>query len=391
MYEKLINKLSGLVIFDNLRHDPAISSLADFFKFSDTGDTASASKAYADFARAMIISGGDISEHIMHLISTDDNIFVRKYFGGDTGTLESQLRYELEFLYELSHSIPAKPIDGVRFPDIKASHIYYRDEYPKMLPDISKRGMGIWAKSAMFRIDGDGGFIPVDTDKTVRLSELVGYERERRRIIDNTKALLEGHAAANALLYGDAGTGKSTTVKAVAMEYASEGLRLIELDKSRVALIPEILKKIAGEPLKFIIFIDDLTLSPDSGELSVLKTVLEGGAGTDRSNSVIYVTSNHRHLVKENAADRAGEVNVRDNIESIHGLSARFALSVTFLSPDRELYLSIVRELAEKHGIEVTDALLSKAEAFSVRRNGRTPRCAKQFVELTLSGVDPIK
>lgn len=391
MYKNIINKLYGLVIFNNLKTDPVISLLAKYFEYSDSGNTASAAEAYADFARLLLSANGDFSEYIYRLIMTDDNIYVRKYFDSNEESLKPQLRYELEYLYELAHSIPKDPVNGVRFPAITASHIYYRDEYPKFLPDAAKRGVGIFARSSAFRIDDNGDFIPVLSNSVQSLSELVGYERERRRIIDNTKALISGTPAANALLYGDAGTGKSTTVKAVAAEFAAEGLRLIELGKSQLSMIPMILEKIAREPLKFIIFIDDLSLSPDSAELSILKTVLEGGTGTERSNSVIYVTSNHRHLVKETAADRSDEVNVQDNLQSVLGLSARFALSITFLRPDKELYLNIVRELAEKKGIEVTDALLSRAETFAVRRNGRTPRCAGQYVELIAAGVDPIK
>ncbi len=391
MNKTILSKLYGLVIFENLKRDPVISALAGYFRCADSADREGAAAAFADFARLMIGESGDLSEYIYRFIMTDDNIYIRRYFEGSADSLDPQLRYELDFLYELAHSIPKDPVAGVRYPEIRASHIYYRDEYPKLLPDAAKRGVGIFAKSDVFRIDGNGDFIPVTSDKTQRLSELVGYERERRRIIDNTLALMNGIPAANVLLYGDAGTGKSTTVKAVAAEYATDGLRLIELDKGKLHMIPSILERISREPLKFIIFIDDLTLSPDCAELSTLKTVLEGGSGTHRSNSVIYVTSNHRHLVKENAADRTGEVNVQDNLQSVHGLSARFAITVTFLSPDRELYLDIVKRLAEEKGIAVTPELLSRAEAFSVRRSGRTPRCAKQYVELIAAGVDPIK
>ena len=389
--ENLMKKLAGLVIFSSMKSDPAVTALTDYFKYSGANDPCAAAEKYADFTRTVISAGGDFSEYLCRLILTDDNVFIRKYFAGDCDALMSQLKYELDVLYTLAHSLPVDPVEDVVFPKIKASHISFREEYLKALPDAAKRGVGVFSKSYMFKLDSKGEFVPVNAYKTQRLSGLVGYDRERRRIVENTESLMAGKPSANALLYGDAGTGKSTTVKAIAAEFANEGLRLIELDTAQISAIPDIIKMISQEPLKFILFIDDLTVSPDSPELSTLKTVLEGGAGTDRSNCVIYVTSNHRHLVKENAADRSGEVNVRDNLQSVLGLSARFGLAVTFLAPDKLLYLDIVKSLAKDHGVEITDNLLTDAEAFAIRRSGRTPRLAKQFVELIAAGIDPIK
>lgn len=390
-YDNLLVKLAGLVIFKGIKNDPAITALVDYFKHHDANDSLLAAEKYADFAGAVISAGGDFSEYLYRLILSDDNVFIRKYFDGNADSLADQLKYELDVLYTLAHSLPADPVEGAVFPNIAESHINFREEYLKALPDAAKRGVGVFSGSYMFKLDSTGEFVPVKAVKTQRLSELVGYNRERRRIVENTEALMAGKPSANALLYGDAGTGKSTTVKAIAAEFANEGLRLIELDIAQISMIPELIKRISREPLKFILFIDDLTVSPDSPELSTLKTVLEGGAGTDRSNCVIYVTSNHRHLVKENAADRSGEVNVRDNMQSVLGLSARFGLAVTFLAPDKMLYLDIVKALAADHGVDVTDKLLADAEAFAIRRSGRTPRLAKQYVELIAAGIDPIK
>ena len=391
MYEDIRAKLAGLVIFKNIGCDCALEHLDMYFRGVDENCVELAAAEYAEFVSAVLSCSQNFSEYLYRRIMSDDNIFIRKYFSGNADFLAEQLRYELDFLRELADSLPDDPVSGVRFPAVAGDDIDYCTEYMKALPDAHKRGVGIFAESAMFRVDDNGELIPVKTADTQNLSDLIGYERERRRIVENTAVLMEGKVAANALLYGDAGTGKSSTVKAIVAKFAADGLRLIELQPHQVSLIPGILEAVKDEPLKFIIFIDDLTLAPDSAELTTLKTVLEGGAGTDRTNSVIYVTSNHRHLVKETAADRAGEVNVQDNLQSVHGLSARFGLTVTFLVPDRELYLSIVRNLAEERGLDVTDALLSGAEAFAIRRNGRTPRCAKQYIQLVASGIDPIR
>lgn len=390
MYSEILKRLAGLVIFDNLKKDPAIDALTEYFK-AYPHDAGAAAEHYSRFVREIIPSGGDLSEYLYRLLIFDDNIYVRMHLKGQSEALEAQLKYELSAIGELISCLPQEPVVGLTFPSISASQIDLAEEYLKALPDIRKRGVGVFASSYMFRVGADGEFIPVRCDGVAALSDLIGYERERSRILGNTRALLDGKHAANILLYGDAGTGKSSTVKAIARELYPDGLRLIQLERDQVSMLPTVLERISEEPLKFIIFIDDLTVSPSSAELCTLKTVLEGGAGTDRGNSVVYVTSNHRQLVKESISDRSDGLHVRDDLQGVAGLSARFGLTVTFLAPDKRLYLEIVEELAKKHGIPITDALLTDAEAYASRRGGQTPRCARQFIELTSSGIDPIR
>lgn len=390
MYSEILKRLAGFVIFDNLKKAPAIEALTEYFK-AYPHDAEAAAEHYSDFVREIISGGGDFSEYLYRLLIFDDNIFVRLYLKGQSEILEAQLKYELGTVSKLISSLPDEPISGLTYPKITVSRIDLTDEYLKALPDIYRRGVGIFSRSYMFRISNSGDFIPVKCHGISGLTDLIGYERERSRILNNTKALLDGKRAANILLYGDAGTGKSTTVKAITRELAPGGLRLIQLEHDQVSMLPSVLERISDEPLKFIIFIDDLTVLPGSEELGTLKTVLEGGAGTDRSNSVVYVTSNHRQLVKENISDRSDELHSRDNMQGVSGLSARFGLTVTFLAPDKRLYLEIVEGLAKKHGIPITDGLLTDAEAYAVRRGGQTPRCAKQFIELTASGINPVR
>ena len=188
------------------------------------------------------------------------------------------------------------------------------------------------------------------------------------------------------LLYGDAGTGKSSTVKAVVNEYKDEGLRLVELNKSQLPELPDVIEKIAKNPLKFIIFIDDVSFSSDDDNFSSLKAVLEGSATAKTSNIAIYATSNRRHLVKEKFSDREGDdMHVADTREELISLSERFGLKVAFLKPDKENYLKIVENLAKENGIEVTDELLMGAEAFALRRNGRSGRAAKHYIQSVLA------
>lgn len=394
MFEDIRKKISGMVIFSSIKNDPAVSSLCEYFRLCDTDDMIGAAESYGEFVRYILIShcDGDFSEYLYRTLLTDDNIYVRCYFAGNTSLLDEQLIYELRLLTDLANNLPDEPIKGVVFPKILSSDIDLAEEYIKALPDAARRGVGLFGKASMFRVSDDGIPVPVKLYDMQRMSDLVGYERERRRVVENTKSLILGKPASNVLLYGDAGTGKSSTVKAILNEFAADGLRLIEFSTDQVHLIPDVLEMISAEPLKFIIFIDDLTLTADSPDLTSLKNVLEGGSVTRCKNAVIYVTSNHRHLVRQSTVDRNGDdVSIRDTLQGITGLSARFGITVTYLCPDKETYLNIVRHLMDEKNIPVTEDILSSAEAFAVRRGGRTPRCAKQFCDLVASGIDPIK
>ncbi len=212
-----------------------------------------------------------------------------------------------------------------------------------------KTGYGIWAKYHVFIIK-NGDIVPVKYPDTQKLSDFSGYERERSEVIDNTKALLKGEPCNNVLLYGDAGSGKSSTVKAIANEFKDDGLRLIEVKKNQLYSLPDIMDRISGNPLKFIIFIDDLSFTKNDEDFGALKAILEGSVNGRAKNIAIYATSNRRHLVKESFADRDGDdVHIQDTMQELTSLSARFGLQITFSRPDKNLYSGIVVELAKKN------------------------------------------
>ena len=181
------------------------------------------------------------------------------------------------------------------------------------------------------------------------------------------------------LLYGDAGTGKSSTVKAIANEFAPDGLRLIEVKKNQLYQIPALMDELAKNPLKFILFIDDLSFASNDDNFAALKAILEGGVGGRSHNVAVYATSNRRHLVKETMADRSGdELHAMDTRQELMSLSARFGLTVTFQQPDK----------AKQYNVQMpSDQLFIKGAAFALRAGGRSPRVAKQFVELLAAGV----
>ena len=218
------------------------------------------------------------------------------------------------------------------------------------------------------------------------MGTFIGYELERKKVVENTVAFLEGRPAANTLLCGDAGTGKSSTVKAVVNEFFEQGLRLIELRKDQLGCIPRVMGQIRDNPLKFVIFIDDLSFNQNDDNFSMLKAALEGSAAARADNAVIYATSNRRHIIKENFSDRDGDdVHRNDTLQETLSLSERFGLVVSFSKPDKKLYLEIVKKLAERHGVKKEEkALEIEAEAFALKRGSRSARCAEQFIDSAL-------
>lgn len=209
---------------------------------------------------------------------------------------------------------------------------------------------------------------------------MIGYEEERKIVIENTEAFLKGFPANNVLLYGDKGTGKSSTVKALLNEFYKEGLRLIEINKNDIKDLSYILDIIKDRGMKFILFFDDLSFDESEADYKELKSVLEGGVEVLPSNIVIYATSNRRHIVTENIEDN--ELHNTDAREEKLSLSDRFGITITFVTPSQEEYLKIVKGLAQKHNIEIEWNLLKeKALQWAIWHNGRSPRSAKQFID----------
>jgi predicted AAA+ superfamily ATPase len=258
--------------------------------------------------------------------------------------------------------------------------------YKKRLKGIEKYGYGIFSSQVMFRLTDDRKIEPiVSADKTA-MDKFIGYEEERGQVIENTRAFVQGRPSANVLLCGDAGTGKSSTVKAVANAFFNEGVRLIELRKDQLSLLPSVMANISGNPLKFIIFIDDLAFNRSDDNFSMLKAALEGSASAKADNAVIYATSNRRHIIKESFSDREGDdVHRNDTLQETLSLSERFGLVVTYSKPNKALYLTIVKKLAEKFGVRMDEKELEiKAEAFALKKGNRSARCAEQFINSLL-------
>lgn len=246
-----------------------------------------------------------------------------------------------------------------------------------------ENGCGIFARYKAF-VWRDGDIQPVQHYDKIDMNSFTGYEMQRAKVVNNTKSFIEGKSCNNCLLYGDMGTGKSSTVKAIANEFRKDGLRIVEIPKERLTDFPLLVDKIAALPMKFIIFIDDLSFQKQDRSYTTLKAVLEGGLAARPQNALIYATSNRRHLVKESFSDRStdDDVNTRDNMQESLSLSDRFGLAVCYTAPTKKEFIKIVCALAEEKGIDKPqDELAADAERFALARGGRSPRCAKQYVE----------
>ncbi len=216
----------------------------------------------------------------------------------------------------------------------------------------------------------------------IRLEDMVLYERERGTLVENTRRLLAGHPACNILLYGDKGTGKSATVKALLTSMWLEGLRIVEVPLAHLTNLPTIFSILREQPCKFIVFVDDLAFNDSCPEYTALKTVLEGGLEARPDNVVVYATSNRRNIVRQRFSERQDDVNERDTLEEKFSLADRFDLRLTFASPTQEEYFAICRALLDARGIPYDwEALMPRARAWTVSHNGCSPRIARQFAD----------
>ena len=393
--EKIKSAIYSMVIFRNLLKDPVINKFIDMTENMDK-DVSEAVRAYSEFVSKLFESNINFSDYILNIVLEDENIYMlKKSENNDVDTiLEDCLLNELKILENLSRVTSAEikseiPYSGF-FADWRTSDYDFVKIYKDRIKNIHSHGYGIFAKyhTFMLKETPDGtSIVPVKNPDKTRLSDLGGYERERKAVIDNTIALIEGKPAANVLLYGDSGTGKSSSVKAIANEFIDRGLRLIELRKNQLRLMPDLLDTLSLNPLKFILFIDDLSFTQNDDDFAALKAILEGSVSAKAGNLAIYATSNRRHLIKESFGDRDGDdLHVNDTIQELVSLSERFGLTVTFQKPDKEKFIEVVNGLADNYGIKMDrDELAFKAESYAVRRNGRSPRIAKQFIEMIKS------
>ena len=249
-------------------------------------------------------------------------------------------------------------------------------------------GAGKFALYSSFRLGEDGSLLPVCRETGADLDELVGYEAQKEKLLENTEAFLAGRRANNCLLYGEAGTGKSTSVRAVVNRYFGRGLRMIEVYKHQIRLLPKVLSRLGERNYRFILFMDDLSFEEFEVEYKYLKAVIEGGLEEKPENVLVYATSNRRHLLRENIRDNAEteDLHPGDTKEEKLSLSDRFGLTLYFGSPDKKQFEEIVLTLARRHGIRKSpEELIAEAHRFELRHKGLSGRAARQFIDQILA------
>lgn len=388
--KELYYRLSSLTVFRNLLKKAEISALTDFL--TSENDLCRRLSAYSEFVSLLMPCNNSFSAFLTKFVCEDENFYIKAVAAKKQvpDSVRKNAEAELAFLSELTKLSAESLWQGSEYegyiPSFENQFTDFTALYEERLRNIDSLGYGIFASHGMFRVENNE-IIPVEVADRISVDSFVGYENERKAVLENTKALTEKRPAQNVLLCGDAGTGKSSTVKACANYYFQKGVRLIELRKDQLFALSYVMGAIAENPLKFIIFIDDLSFNKNDDCFSMLKAVLEGSAVSKSGNAVIYATSNRRHIVKESFADRTGtdDVHRNDTMQELLSLSDRFGLTVYFQKPNRGLYLDIVHELAQRNGIETELYQLDiKAEAFALSRGSRSPRAAEQFIKSLL-------
>lgn len=434
-YDEVILKtqlnLAGLTIYRNLIDDPIVTAYSLLLEALENPEAKEELlscynqvfslllKRYADDEQA----AGDLwKHHVIQLILSDENVFslacekgtleklpvgLLNIAASDLKALHSLFQADSEVLSSLVKAraaidpLPAWEIipctrtayseNTTPVTDSIKGRLYrsvsWAEEVASLADYYYQWGCGIFNQYRAFRWNkrnGKGSLTGVKWPDPIRLSQLIGYERERWAVIQNTLQFIQGLPCNNVLLYGDRGTGKSATVKAILNEYAKCRLRLVELSKYNLNDLPEIMEILQDRGLKFIIFIDDLSFESDETSYRELKSVLEGGIEAKPQNAVIYATSNRRHLIKEYFSERSAgdEIGSQDTMQEKLSLSDRFGITVTFSLPDKETYLQIVEGLAKQRCLEIeADKLRDHALKWEMLYNGRSPRTARQFVD----------
>lgn len=305
--------------------------------------------------------------------------------------LERAARRDVDALLQLAR-LGAEDIRVALKPILTEEYVSVLDNLPawetgapftfeELAAFYQENGAGLYAKYRAFLWE-EGRLVPVADPDCPHPVELLGYDQQRKQVLDNTRLLVEGKPSNNVLLFGDGGTGKSATVKSMLYLPGMENLRLIEIQKENLVGMPRLIRSLAGRRQSFILFIDDLAFDQDDKTYSSLKTILEGGLEKRPLNVAIYATSNRRHLVRQTFSDRAGdEVDAFETISEKTALAERFGLRIPYMTMSKSEYLALIDHLAGLYHVEINrEVLHAKAMEWEIRHAGRTPRVARQFI-----------
>lgn len=434
--ERIVAKL---LIYGDLPEDSILKQLSDVFKSWHSGDYSKEdliSRCYKQVKRILVLGtscafdGNLWHNYLTYLLIMNENPFsltcektgskegsvnhfakndfhaFRELFDFDFSELEQELgidcfscitdykaieKPELMYNKNVSEKVRGlseeleKAKDDERFFDLVTS--FYK-----------RIGVGAFGLNKAFRLkelnNGDVDFKPINNMDTVVLNDLIGYDTQKKKLIANTKAFVEGKKANNVLLFGDSGTGKSTSIKAIVNEFYGDGLRMIEIYKYQFRLLSQIISQIKNRNYKFIIYMDDLSFEDDESDYKFLKAVIEGGVETKPDNILIYATSNRRHLIREMWRDRSdveqnAEIHRSDTMEEKLSLANRFGVTIGYYKPSRQEYYNIVSSLAQRSGIVIDEEKLRlEADRWELNHGGISGRTAQQFINYLLGSDD---
>jgi predicted AAA+ superfamily ATPase len=419
----LQRQAASLLLYQSVLEDEVGKAFLDLLQAIryTNADQQGCLQAYGNYFQCLAAIHQNWEEHLITQIARADNPFTKQAQELELEDLPSSLvaaaqhdLHALQSLYEISSAtlsewvqavahLPVSPVVwylpqhemGVEKDLIKTLHQLenWADALQDLVAHYRQFGTGLFAQYKAARWQA-GKFIGIQYPDPVKLHELVGYESQQEILLKNTEFLLSGQMALHVLLYGSRGSGKSSLVKALLNEYSDRNLRILEVAKSELKELPEIVEQLRGKPQKFIIFVDDLSFEEDDDAFKALKVVLEGNLTARPQNVVVYATSNRRHLIREFFADRPAaakandEVHAWDTMQEKLSFSDRFGLTLTFEAADQKTYLQIVRHLAAQAGINIRQEDLEyQALQWATRHNGRSGRTARQFVDFLKADV----
>lgn len=413
----------------NIENNKLLTEIAKFLRIFEDKDilcTDADRDEMSKLVRSLIFFGeehgfyGNLWQGLVtHFLLTDENAYTkaieRKQDGDTPGAYELAL-HDIEIIMKYYHSdfkCFDKALDmdlscitnykkissgGVFNESIRNIMMDTRDRlndtkdpvvFMSILDEIYKTlGIGDLGLHKAFRITNDGGLLPINKIANVHFDDLIGLSTQKKEIMDNTLAFIEGRPANNCLLYGDAGTGKSSCIKALINQYFDVGLRIVEIYKHELKSLNNVIANLKGRNYKFILYMDDLSFEEFETEYKYLKALIEGGLEKKPDNVLIYATSNRRHLVRESFADRNDDIHRNDTMQEKLSLFGRFGLTIFFGAPDKKEYSDIVLGLKKRLGVDISDEeLLQKANAWEVSHGGRSGRSATQLLDYILSKV----
>ena len=431
----MYRETANLIIF-RLNEDSILLQIANIFKHLDNSNISDAQltqEIYAQVRRLLDVStqyGFDKNlwqNYLTFILMTDENPFsiTCEKIGAKTGSVNEFAKNDFKVFMKLFH-FDFSEIErrlGINcfsmLSDYKAvsknERIYNKnvsekvqvlskklekakdeEEFFLYVTDFYKAfGVGMFGLNKAFRLrsneNGAVEFNPINNMDKVMLDDLVGYEYQKKELINNTEAFVQGRKANNCLLSGDSGTGKSTSIKAIVNTYYDQGLRMIEIYKHQFKYLSTIISMIKIRNYKFIIYMDDLSFEEFESEYKFLKAVIEGGVETKPDNVLIYATSNRRHLIKETWNDRSdmesnNEIHRSDTMEEKLSLVNRFGCTINYFKPSRKEYFDIVVALARKNGVLMEEEeLCAEASKWEMRHGGLSGRTAQQFINYCLS------